>query len=227
MSKIENQYRFKIYKNENDFLLVKSQIIQTTFGNSIVLNLFNPENYFGGKMEKAIPNKEHFKIVNSWTEKDHGIIFVTGKVGSGKSTTIHAIENVFHKKNLALYNLSNEPDQYVQGVTYVEYKTHNSEDFICEFSKILNSDPDVISLTGSFINIENEVFRHVYEAAKSGHIVIVQMDYGKISELQKYLNEQAKLLNLVDFDKQIIGMLSQKLIQSSKGKVAETEIWES
>ncbi len=89
------------------------------------------------------------------------------------------------------------------------------ESFAEVFDKVYSSDPDVICLgLGSYIGIEEKVFNAAYNAASTGHIVIIQMDRPSCAEALSTFKEFVRypVVHL------LVGVSCQKLVEE-KGRV--------
>ena len=122
---------------------------------------------------KTLEDLEFPRTVNDLTHYHHGLILVTGSVGSGKSTTLAAmIEYINTQRKLHIITVE-DPIEFVHtnklsNVSQREVKAHTIN-FASALRAALREDPDVI-LIGEMRDLET--ISMAITAAETGHLVL-------------------------------------------------------
>lgn len=111
-------------------------------------------------------------IISSFTEKDKGLVLVTGPTGSGKSTTIAALIDIINKERYDNIITIEDPIEFIHShinclVSQREVGSH-TESFASALRSALREDPDVI-LVGEMRDLET--ISMALTAAETGHLV--------------------------------------------------------
>lgn len=206
--------RIYLHRSEEDVLQIRYQKLETVTGPRLTLRLWQPEKDVL-PLEKITGDTSALATFKSWLTKPSGLILVSGANGSGKTTTVYSLINEYKNQGRLVFTIEDSAELVIEGINQVEIKGKQSENFDEIFEKVYLSDPDVICLgLGSCIGIEDKVFKAAYQAASTGHIVIVQLDKASceeaVSAFKKYVN--------YPLDHLLVGVSCQKLV-AEKGKV--------
>jgi len=111
-------------------------------------------------------------ILSDFTEKDKGLVLVTGPTGSGKSTTIAALIDIINKKKYVNIITIEDPIEFIHShknclVSQREIGSH-TKSFASALRNALREDPDVI-LVGEMRDLET--ISMALTAAETGHLV--------------------------------------------------------
>ena len=111
-------------------------------------------------------------IISSFTEKDKGLVLVTGPTGSGKSTTIAALIDIINKERYDNIITIEDPIEFIHShqnclVSQREVGSH-TESFASALRNALREDPDII-LVGEMRDLET--ISMALTAAETGHLV--------------------------------------------------------
>ena len=99
----------------------------------------------------------------------HGLIFLTGPTGSGKSTTLNAILTTIRTPELNFMTLEDPVEYKLAGISQVQVKPAIGLTFAAGLRSFLRQDPDVI-LVGEVR--DNETAEACLKAALTGHLVL-------------------------------------------------------
>jgi type IV pilus assembly protein PilB len=207
----EDSRRLYMHREEGAAdLQIRYQKIETVTGPRLTLRIWQPEkdvlplDKIHGGDKTAL---ENFK---KWTEADHGIVIVTGNPGSGKTTTVYSLLNEFKNAGSVVFTIEESVEMVIDGVNQIELKSRKSEEFARVFEQISSSDPDVICLgLSSYYGNEEQVFSAAYEAASTGHMVIIQMSEETPQGAVDFMKKNIKY----NIDPIIVGVSSQELIK--------------
>ena len=111
-------------------------------------------------------------ILSTFTDKDKGLVLITGTTGSGKSTTLAALIDIINKKRYDNIITIEDPIEFVHYhqnclISQREIGTH-TKSFASALRNDLREDPDVI-LVGEMRDLET--ISMALTAAETGHLV--------------------------------------------------------
>lgn len=99
----------------------------------------------------------------------NGIIFVTGSMGSGKSTTLYAALNHINKPDINITTIEDPVEYEVATINQVQVNIKAGRDFSTVLRSILRQEPDVL-LVGEIR--DKETAQMISKAALTGHLVL-------------------------------------------------------
>ncbi len=99
----------------------------------------------------------------------HGLIFLTGPTGSGKTTTLNAVLNTIKTVELNYMTLEDPVEYKLAGISQVQVKPQIGLTFAAGLRSFLRQDPDVI-LVGEVR--DSETAEACLKAALTGHLVL-------------------------------------------------------
>ena len=99
----------------------------------------------------------------------HGLIFLTGPTGSGKTTTLNAVLSTIKSPELNFMTLEDPVEYKLDGISQVQVKSQIGLTFAAGLRSFLRQDPDVI-LVGEVR--DSETAEACLKAAMTGHLVL-------------------------------------------------------
>lgn len=123
-------------------------------------------------LEKLILHPETYRTFRELIEAPHGIIFVTGPTGSGKTTTLYSALGEINTPDINI-STAEDPIEYdMAGITQVQVQRAVGVDFARILRAFMRQDPDVI-LVGE--TRDAETAKTAVEAALTGHLVFTTL----------------------------------------------------
>ena len=119
-------------------------------------------------MEKLGLPKNHLQAFETLIQKPHGIIFVTGPTGSGKTTTLYACLSRINTREKKIISIEDPVEYEMQGITQIQVQPEVGLDFARGLRSILRHDPDVI-MVGEVRDLETAEI--AIRVALTGHLV--------------------------------------------------------
>jgi type II secretory ATPase GspE/PulE/Tfp pilus assembly ATPase PilB-like protein len=119
-------------------------------------------------LEKLGLSKDDLKIFEELVKKPHGIIFVTGPTGSGKSTTLYTCLSQLNKDQTKIVTIEDPIEYEMEGVTQMQVLPEIGLDFARGLRSMLRHDPDVIMI-GEVR--DHETAEIAIRVALTGHLV--------------------------------------------------------
>lgn len=153
---------------QNRSIEVRVSVCPAVFGEKLVLRILDK-----GTGEMNI-DKLGFEPVQKRAFLDaaqlpHGLIFLTGPTGSGKSTTLNAVLTSIRTPELNFMTLEDPVEYKLSGISQVQVKPAIGLTFAAGLRSFLRQDPDVI-LVGEVR--DNETAEACLKAALTGHLVL-------------------------------------------------------
>lgn len=163
------------------------------------------------------------RIVKNLTHNHHGLVLVTGSVGSGKSTTLAAmIDYINGQRQLHILTVE-DPIEFIHvnklsNVNQREVKQH-TETFASALRASLREDPDVI-LIGEMRDLET--ISMAITAAETGHLVFGTLHTRNAAKtvdriIDAFPAGQQNQIRLM-LSESLRGVISQQLIPRADGK---------
>lgn len=157
--------RMKIKVNEQE-LDLRVSTIPTIFGESVQIRILSSSLFL--ELEKLGFGVESLKMMESAIKKPHGIIFVTGPTGSGKSTTLYACLSKINSASIKIITIEDPVEYQLRGVNQIQINPQIGLSFATVLRHILRHDPNVI-MVGEVRDAETAEI--AIRAALTGHMV--------------------------------------------------------
>ena len=157
--------RFKV-KVENADMDLRVSFLPTSFGESCVIRLLNTFRLYNFE-ELGIVGPER-KQLGALINKPHGIVFLTGPTGSGKTTTLYSCLAAINAEDTKIITVEDPIEYQVKGVVQVQANSAIGLTFAAALRSILRNDPDVIMI-GEVRDFETAQI--AIQMALTGHLV--------------------------------------------------------
>lgn len=153
---------------QNRSIEVRVSVCPTVFGEKLVLRILDKGS---GEMniDKLGFEPAQKKAFLEAANLPHGLIFLTGPTGSGKSTTLNAVLTTIRTSELNFMTLEDPVEYKLSGISQVQVKPAIGLTFAAGLRSFLRQDPDVI-LVGEVR--DNETAEACLKAALTGHLVL-------------------------------------------------------
>ncbi|MBM3253638.1 MAG: type II secretion system protein GspE [Candidatus Omnitrophica bacterium] len=157
--------RIKIRIGEQE-LDLRVSIIPTAFGESVQIRILSPTFFL--ELEKLGLLPEDLKTIEKAIKKPHGIIFVTGPTGSGKSTTLYACLARINSSAIKIITIEDPIEYQLRGVSQIQVIPQIGFNFATALRHMLRHDPDVM-MVGEVRDYETAEI--AIRSALTGHLV--------------------------------------------------------
>ncbi len=141
--------------------------VPTSYGERSVLRLLDKSTGLFGLDELGLWD-EDLKKLDSLLTKSHGVIFVTGPTGSGKSTTLYASLNRINSAEKNVITIEDPIEYQLEGISQIQVASKKGMTFVTALRHVLRQDPDVIMI-GEVRDIETA--RMAIQSSLTGHLV--------------------------------------------------------
>ena len=112
--------------------------------------------------------EDDLKKFDSLLARSHGVIFVTGPTGSGKSTTLYASLNRINSAEKNVITIEDPIEYQLEGISQIQVASKKGMTFVTSLRHVLRQDPDVIMI-GEVRDIETA--RMAIQSSLTGHLV--------------------------------------------------------
>jgi general secretion pathway protein E len=112
--------------------------------------------------------EEDKKLFDKMINRSHGVIFVTGPTGSGKSTTLYACLNRIDATVKNIMTVEDPIEYQLGGISQMQVAPKKGMNFVNALRHILRQDPDVI-MVGEVR--DNETAAMAIQSSLTGHLV--------------------------------------------------------
>lgn len=153
----------KIGKEEFD---LRISIIPTRYGESVVIRILPTRMLFS--LERLGLEPEDLKILEDLIKKPHGIIFVTGPTGSGKTTTLYACLNKIKSTKNKIITIEDPIEYELEGISQIQVMPEIGLTFAQGLRSVLRHDPDIM-MVGEVRDYETAEL--AIRIALTGHLI--------------------------------------------------------
>ena len=159
----DGRIRIKVAGDELD---LRISILPTPFGESVDIRLLSTSMKYNlkdlGLLEKDL------RLMEEMIKKPHGIIFVTGPTGSGKTTTLYACLNKINTKEKKIITIEDPIEYQIKGVTQIQVHPQIGLTFAQGLRSMLRHDPDIMMV----VEVRDfETAEITIRVALTGHLV--------------------------------------------------------
>ena len=146
---------------------VRISSVPTNFGERIVMRLLDKSaGVF--KLDELGLNEHQRDLMEHVCSLSHGIIFVTGPTGSGKSTTLYAVLSRINATDKNIITIEDPIEYHLSGISQIQVSNKKGLTFAAGLRSLLRQDPDIM-MVGEVR--DEETARIAIQAALTGHLV--------------------------------------------------------
>jgi general secretion pathway protein E len=157
-------------KTERDGREVELRVstLPTAFGEKVVIRIFDPEMLVQDIAELGFEPDEK-ALFESWIDRPHGLILVTGPTGSGKTTTLYSALRALAGPEVNVTTIEDPIEMVWEAFNQVQVQPKLDLGFAAALRHILRQDPDII-MVGEIR--DPETAENAIQAALTGHLVL-------------------------------------------------------
>ena len=141
--------------------------VPTSYGERSVLRLLDKSSGIFELNELGLW-AEDLKRFDTLLGHSHGVIFVTGPTGSGKSTTLYACLNRINSAEKNVITIEDPIEYQLEGISQIQVAAKKGMTFATSLRHVLRQDPDVIMI-GEVRDVETA--RMAIQSSLTGHLV--------------------------------------------------------
>lgn len=159
----DGRMKIKVGDEELD---LRVSILPTAFGEAVHIRILSTRFFL--ELEKIGLMPLDQKIIEEAIVKPHGIIFVTGPTGSGKSTTLYAALAKINSSAVKIITIEDPVEYQLRGVNQIQVIPQIGFTFATALRHMLRHDPDVM-MVGEVRDYETAEI--AIRSALTGHLV--------------------------------------------------------
>lgn len=198
--------KIKIRAQDKEYDL-RVSTVPTPYGESIAVRILSRESELVSLTRLGLDD-HNAALLRAMITKPHGIIFVTGPTGSGKSTTLYASLSEINNTDKKILTVEDPIEYRIPGVTQVQVQEHIDLTFKHVLRSFLRQDPDVIMVGETR---DPETAQTAIQAALTGHLVFSTLHTndasGAVSRLLDMGIEPFLIASSVE------GLIAQRLVR--------------
>ncbi len=145
---------------------LRVSIIPTLYGENLVIRILPTQMLFN--VSDLGMNAQDLRLVEDLLKKPHGIIFLTGPTGSGKTTTLYSFLSRLNKPPVKIITIEDPIEYDLTGVTQVQTNAKIGLTFASALRNLLRHDPDIM-MVGEVRDLETAEL--AIRTALTGHLV--------------------------------------------------------
>lgn len=155
--------RIKLGKDEYD---LRVSILPSIYGENVVIRILPAKMLFS--FPKLGLNQDDSKSMERLINNPHGIIFLTGPTGSGKTTTLYAALSRLNMPDRKIITIEDPVEYELRRVNQIQVNQKTGLTFARALRSMLRHDPDVM-MVGEVRDFETAEI--AIQAALTGHLV--------------------------------------------------------
>ena len=159
----DGRIRIKVNDEELD---LRVSVLPTAFGEAVHIRILSQRFFL--ELEKLGLFSDNLKIIEQIIKKPHGVIFITGPTGSGKSTTLYACLARINSSEVKIITIEDPIEYQLKGVNQIQVVPKIGFNFASGLRHILRHDPDIM-MVGEVRDYETAEI--AIRAALTGHLV--------------------------------------------------------
>ncbi len=156
-----------VVKTRDQTLDLRISTMPTPRGESMVIRIL-PTKIMLFSLEKLGFDQDGVNKLCKLIRNPHGIIFMTGPTGSGKTTTLYACLNEISSSQRKIITIEDPVEYEMDGITQVQVNKKVNFDFSTGLRSILRHDPDIL-MVGEVRDLETAEI--AVRTALTGHLV--------------------------------------------------------
>jgi len=156
-----------VVKTQEQTLDLRVSTIPTPQGESMVIRIL-PTKVMNFRLGELGLDPKNVKIFRNLIVQPHGVIFVTGPTGSGKTTTLYACLNEVNSIQRKIITIEDPVEYEMENVTQIQVNPKVGLTFAAGLRSVLRHDPDII-MVGEVRDLETAEI--AIRTALTGHLV--------------------------------------------------------
>jgi type II secretion system protein E len=145
---------------------LRVSVLPTLYGENVVIRIL-PMLMLFSMADLGMQAKE-LQILRRVLQKPHGIIFVTGPTGSGKTTTLYTCLSQLNTRERKIVTIEDPVEYELRGISQIQVNPKINLTFASALRSILRHDPDVI-MVGEVRDFETASV--TIQTSLTGHLV--------------------------------------------------------
>ena len=146
---------------------VRISSVPTNYGERLVMRLLDKTARLY-ELEEIGLLEGNLELVDQFIHYNHGIIFVSGPTGSGKTTTLYSALTRINSTKMNVMTIEDPIEYHLGGISQIQVNEKKGLTFASGLRSLLRQDPDIM-MVGEVRDVETA--RIAIQAAQTGHLV--------------------------------------------------------
>jgi len=146
---------------------VRISCVPTNYGERLVMRLLDKTARLY-ELEEIGLIEGNLELLDGFIRYNHGIIFVSGPTGSGKTTTLYSALKRINSTKLNVMTIEDPIEYHLPGISQIQVNEKKGLTFASGLRSLLRQDPDIM-MVGEVRDVETA--RIAIQAAQTGHLV--------------------------------------------------------
>ena len=146
---------------------VRISSVPTNYGERLVMRLLDKTARLY-ELEEIGLIEGNLEMVDQFIHYNHGIIFVSGPTGSGKTTTLYSSLTRINSTKLNVMTIEDPIEYHLSSISQIQVNEKKGLTFASGLRSLLRQDPDIM-MVGEVRDVETA--RISVQAAQTGHLV--------------------------------------------------------
>lgn len=159
----DGRAKIKIGEKEID---LRISVLPSLYGENVVVRILPTQLLFN--LKDLGFSTQDLERIESLIKKPHGIIFLTGPTGSGKTTTLYACLSHINSPQVKIITIEDPVEYELMGVTQIQINPKVGLSFANALRSILRHDPDIM-MVGEVRDFETAEL--AIRTSLTGHLV--------------------------------------------------------
>jgi type II secretory ATPase GspE/PulE/Tfp pilus assembly ATPase PilB-like protein len=155
-----------VVKTSEQTIDLRVSCIPTPYGESVVIRILPTQMLFS--LARLGLVGDQLEAFHGFVAKPHGVIFVTGPTGSGKTTTLYACLSEINTQERKIITIEDPIEYEMEGITQIQVLPDIGWTFARGLRSMLRHDPDVM-MVGEVRDLETAEI--AIRVALTGHLV--------------------------------------------------------
>ena len=157
--------RLKVRAGDVD-LDLRVSFLPTQYGESVMIRILSSAKLYD--MKELGLSSDDLHQLDHLIKKPHGIIFVTGPTGSGKTTTLYSCLSRVNSSDRKIISIEDPIEYQLPGITQIQINPRVGLTFAAGLRSMLRHDPDIM-MVGEVRDVETAEI--AIQVALTGHLV--------------------------------------------------------
>lgn len=146
---------------------LRVSLLPTPYGETLNIRILTRSSIFMSLQDLGYQS-EDLKQINSFIDRPHGIILVTGPTGSGKTTTLYAALSKLNQLDRKIITIEDPIEYQLKGISQMQVLPQIGFTFTTGLRSMLRHDPDIM-MVGEIRDYETAEM--AIRASLTGHLV--------------------------------------------------------
>jgi len=186
---------------------VRISSVPTQHGERIVMRLLDKSARLYELDELGLDPK-NMRLMDALIHMSHGILFITGPTGSGKTTTLYAILKRINTLEKNILTLEDPIEYNIRHISQIQVSAKKGLTFATGLRSLLRQDPDIM-MVGEVRDVETA--RIAVQSALTGHLVLSTLHTNDAPSAVTRLLDIGVEPYLVSSS--VIGVVAQRLVR--------------